>query len=284
MRKGLATTQSDLFAAGVMLYKAITGELPFGVNAISGIIPFELYDKDIIDHPLELVIRRLLSENPADRYQSARDVIEALCYAAEISPPDEDPRIRESFLLTAPFVGRQTELSLLEEAFQHAGDGQGSIWLIGGESGVGKSRLMDEVRVRALIEGAIVVRGQAVEGGGLPYQLWREPIRRLILSIQVDDFAAGVLQEVIPDIATLLERDIKPVPQLDRTAQQQRLIATIVDVFKQQTQPVLLILEDLQWATEGLDLLKQISQGISQNSHCSLRVIIVMTSALTSRH
>jgi len=264
MRKGLATTQSDLFAAGVMLYKAITGDLPFGVHAIMGAIPLVLDDGRITDHPLELVIQRLLSEQPSDRYPSARDVIEALCDAAEIDPPEEDPRIRESFLLTAPFVGRETELTQLENAFQAANAGQGSIWLIGGESGVGKSRLMDEIRVRALIDGAIVVRGQAVEGG-LPYQMLRDPLRRLILSIELDDLSAGVLQEIVPDISDLLARDIQAAPQLDTTAQQQRLIATMIDVFKKQTQAVLLILEDLQWATESLDLLKHISQFINQH-------------------
>ena len=61
-------------------------------------------------------------------------------------------------------------------------DGKGSLWLIGGESGVGKSRLIEELRTRALIEGVLTLRGQTVSAGGLPYQLWRDPLRRLILS------------------------------------------------------------------------------------------------------
>jgi serine/threonine protein kinase len=62
MRRSRATKQSDLFAVGVMLYKAITGKLPFHPQAIMGYAPFVLSDEGISGHPLELVIRRLLSD------------------------------------------------------------------------------------------------------------------------------------------------------------------------------------------------------------------------------
>ncbi len=266
MRRARATTQSDLFAAGVMLYQAVSGELPYSVQALMGIDPFVPGNDGISGHPLEMVILRLIAENPEDRYPSAHAAIQALCHAAEIPPPAEDPRIRESFLITAPFVGREIELAHLEDAFQDASEGQGSIWLVGGESGVGKSRLMDEVRVRALIEGAIVVRGRGVEGGGLPYQLWREPLRRLVLSVELDDFTLSVLQEIVPDIASLSGRDVKPISPLRGIAHQQRLITAIVDVFKKQSQTVLLILEDLQWTGESLEPLKQLAQIIKDHS------------------
>src|SRR5690606_19532390 len=144
----------------------------------------------------------------------------------------ETAAIRESFLQSAQFVGRDAELKELTNALKEAIASRGSAWLIGGESGVGKSRLMDELRTRALVQGALVLRGQGVSGGGLPYQFWREPLRRLVLAMEIDELEAGILKDLIPDIEHLLERTIPdPIP-LDGSAYQQRLFATIVSIFR----------------------------------------------------
>src|SRR6185295_15888243 len=108
------------------------------------------------------------------------------------------------FLQAAPLIGRQGELERLSQALDVAQDKKGSTWLIAGESGVGKSRLLEEVRILGLVKGAIVMRGQAIREGGSPYHIWRDPIRRLIISSDLQSFEASVLKTVIPDIETLL--------------------------------------------------------------------------------
>src|SRR5205814_8214944 len=112
-------------------------------------------------------------------------------------------------------VGRDTELATLRDSLVQALDGKGSAWLIGGESGVGKSRLLSEMGTRALIQGALVLRGQAISEGSRSYHIWREPLRRLVLAPTLDDFEAGVLQELVSDIDVLLDREVAPVPELD---------------------------------------------------------------------
>ena len=52
----------------------------------------------------------------------------------------------------------------LQWALTQVKDGHGSAWLVSGESGVGKSRLLDELRIHALTEGFTVLRGQIAEG------------------------------------------------------------------------------------------------------------------------
>lgn len=264
VRYARATKQSDLFSVGVMLYKLIVGELPYSMQAIMGMDPFVLEHNVISDHPLELVILRLIHENPSERYTSTREVIQALCQAVNIAAPIEAEHIRESFLQAASFIGREAEIKVLENALESSQSGQGSIWLIGGESGVGKSRLMEEIRIRALTDGAIVLRGRGVEGGGLPYQIWRNPLRRFILSTELDELSASILKEIIPDMDSLLGRGVKPAPQLDGKAHQQRLVTTIANVFKKQKQIIVLILEDLQWTHESLEPLKVLSQIVHE--------------------
>jgi predicted ATPase len=169
-------------------------------------------------------------------------------------------------LQAARFVGREEELGQLLGALVNAGkEGIGSTWLVAGESGVGKSRLMDEIRIRALVRGAAVLRGQAVSDGGSPYEVWRRGLRRLTLSTSLSDAQAGVLKPLINDIDRLMEKEIAEAPELDSQAAQQRLITTVGELVtqlaRQQQNPVVIMLEDLQWTGgESLDMLKALNQ------------------------
>jgi len=271
---------SDLFALGVMLYEIISGKHPFVKDNITETITAILSQDplwDALDVSLDLVmvIQRLLEKSPADRYQTATEVIQALSEALEIPLSAETSDIRESFIQAARFVGRETELAQLRMSvdkiveaskFPLRGDTDqavGARWLIGGESGVGKSRLVEEVRIRALVHGVMVVRGQAITEGGLPYHLWRELLKRMVLMVDIDDQDLSVLKEIVPDLPTLLERDIADYPNADdRITFQKRLFSAVEEVFRKtlSVMPVLLIAEDLQWASESLTLLKEVSQ------------------------
>lgn len=213
---------------------------------------------------LPLLVARLLEKKPTQRYHSADEVIAALSKAVGRPLPKESVAIRESFLQAAKFVGRQHELTQLKEALAQAQTGVGSAWLIGGESGVGKSRLLSEMRTQAMVRGFLVLHGQAIMEGGLSYQIWREPLRRLVLSVGLDDEELGVFKDIIHDIGELLEREVDDAPPLDGQAGQQRLFETIGRVFERYDRPIMLVLEDLQWTVESRDVLKHLLQSVGQ--------------------
>ena len=166
--------------------------------------------------------------------------------------------IRESFLQAAHFVGREGELNRLKQGLAAAENGNAAVWLIGGESGVGKSRLVDELRTHALVSGWQVFTGQATAESGLPHQIWHDIILRLSLMADLSDLEAGILSEIAPSLTHLLERPIPTVPELAGTANEQRLALTLTSILKRQPQPILLILEDIHWAQKSLTPLKQI--------------------------
>lgn len=260
-----ASCASDLFAVGIIAYQMLTGRYPFASTYLPQTID-DLLQKPIdIEQLLEMsnaavvaVVEGLVAKDPTERYQQASAVIYDLCRALQQPLPTEAPAIRESFLQAAKFVGRDHELQALIAALEAAHQGQGSVWLVGGESGVGKSRLVDELRIRALVKGAIVVQGQGNAQGGIPYQFWREPMRRLLFSSEVSDLEAGILKAIVPDIATVLGRQVPTPPPLESTEHQRRLAFTIVDLFRRQHQLVVVLLEDLQWAVESLEPLRQL--------------------------
>jgi eukaryotic-like serine/threonine-protein kinase len=269
VQQGMTSEQSDLYAIGVMAYELFADNVPFQPMDIMGIVS-QQPDMGRVDasEPIALVIERLLAKDAADRYPSAYATLLAFCKAIDIEPPAEDQTIRESYLQAATFIGREDELQRLIDGLNGAKIGRGSLWLVGGESGVGKSRLLDELRTQALLKGTRVVRGQAVQNSSLPFQLWRSPLRYMVLYTTLSDVEAGILREVIPDIDRLLQRDIPEIPRLDGEAHQQRLLMTMHKVLQRQESPILILLEDLQWASESILLLQKIQQQVGQLPIC----------------
>lgn len=229
---------------------------------------FEFVTEDRIDaNSLSDIIAHLLIKDPSQRYSDAYEVLHDLSAVLGKIFDQESRAVRESFLQAATFVGRKTELAKLCQALDAAADlenPQGSLWLVSGESGVGKTRLLDELKNYALVQGVMVMQGQAVEALSKPYQLWREPLRRLLLGSSITTLDASILQDIVPDIGQLLLQDVPPAPQIDEADYKQRLSGTIASMFQRQSRPMLLLLEDLQWSGRSLDVLKTLKDMVQR--------------------
>jgi tetratricopeptide (TPR) repeat protein len=260
------TEAADLYAVGVMAYEIFAGQHPF-----AGFVSDALYLSVLALDPdlgpvqarpaVKEVVRRLLSKDPGARYASADDTIDALLEAAALDGPRHTRATRESFLQAASFVDRVDQQRALSGAVARLMAGQGGVWMIEGESGIGKTRLLDEVRTLALVQGAKVVRGQAGSDARGAFDLWREPLRHLLLSTVIDDAEAGTLAALVPDVEVLIGRPVAQLPANPQTARVQ-MLGAIGAVFERQRAPVLLILEDLHWARESLDVLRELARQL----------------------
>ncbi len=261
-----ASVASDLYAVGIILYQLIAKKHPFDVDTTTSLVHDIVYTQPNIDTlgldpRLSLVLARLLSKQPENRYPDARTLMEALADASDQPIQYETASTRESFLQAAHFVGREAEMERLSGALKQAIEGESSIWLIGGESGVGKSRLIEELRTLALVQGVLAIRGGAVSYGSRPYQLWNDVLRRLVLEIDLEDAEASVLKTLVPDIETLIERTVPDAIELEPQAAQDRLVSTIEAMLRRQKQPLAIFLEDIQWAgSESILLLGRLSR------------------------
>lgn len=268
---------ADVFSVGVLAYELFVRKHPFDrgddCDLVAAILRSEPDWTPLREHPaLVALLRRLLAKSPADR-PSAEAALFALGAAAGLPVAPEAIALRESTLQAARFVGREAPLAALHTALNAARGGSGEVRLLAGESGVGKSRLLEELRAYALVQGVLCVRGQAVSEGGVAYGVWRDTLRTLCLGTELPELDASVLKSVLPDLEVLLERPIADAPALSPQAASLRLVHVIESLLLRQTEPLLLLLEDLHWAdAESLSLLRRLAPA------CRQRPILIVAS------
>ena len=208
-----ASVASDLYAVAMVAAEILLGVHPFGdkqrdedlLEKILNVSP----DLSGISSPkLAQVLARALDKAPAKRPADAETFMRELAEAAQVPLPPEPAAVRESYLVAAPFTGREVELGRLIGALNRARFGQGSGWLLLGESGVGKSRLIEELRSLALIAGVVVARGQAISEGATAYQIWQQVLQVLVLHTELSDQEAAVLGMIVPGLEVLLDRPV----------------------------------------------------------------------------
>lgn len=256
---------SDLYAVGLIAYEIFTGRYPFVPGNSHALIQQILHlDPDYQDLPpgIALFLKRLLAGEPARRFADAAEALLALEEASRQQVSGETRDTRESFLSAAQLVGRDRELDSLIDSLDASIEGSGSGILVAGESGVGKSRLMEELRTHALVAGAAVLRGQEVSSGAAPYDGWREVLRRLVLLTDLTDEETAVIRPLVPDIAALVGRDVADAVPLDPQAAHDRLVAAIEALLRRAPKSIVIILDDLQWArSESVALLARITRS-----------------------
>lgn len=263
---------SDLYAVGIITYEKFAQKHPFNktnvrmlINDILKAAPdLEPLNQVVLStssaRTISEIVKNLLEKYPTNRPQNAQQVIAALSEAAGTPPPEETLAIRNSFLEAANFIGREAEFKQLTHALQEMLQGKGSAWLVGGESGVGKTRLFQELRSVALVNTALVLRGQGSQPISSGYQAWRSIVRFLALLTGLSDEEASVLKDIVPDIAVLLEREIPDALRLDEAGTQLRLFNTLAAILTRIDDPLLVIIEDAQWlSSESVALLNHLS-------------------------
>ena len=167
------------------------------------------------------------------------------------------------------FVGRIEELELLEAARIRAADADPAVVLVGGEAGVGKTRLVAELAARCAAEGMRVQYGGCVPVGtdGLPYAPIVEGLRPL-----PDELGIETVRELAGpswrELARLLPSLGEPEAGLAGQAAQARLFELLLGLLSRLSRqtPITLVVEDLHWADQSTrDLLAFLVRNVRQD-------------------
>ncbi len=161
------------------------------------------------------------------------------------------------------FVGRTRELKELERLWDDALDGRRRLALLAGEPGVGKTRLAVQFARRVHAEGSTVLAGRCDEDMGVPYQPFVEALRHFVdhvsqrLLVTSLGRHASELVRIHPDLAVRLSGPLPSPLSSDPETERYRLFEAVTAWLAAASadDPVLLVLDDLQWATKPTLLL-----------------------------
>jgi DNA-binding CsgD family transcriptional regulator len=148
-----------------------------------------------------------------------------------------------------PLVGRVAELNSLSDALASARQGTASAVVVGGDAGVGKTRLLSELIVSASAEGVVCLVGHCVDLGDTPppYLPFTEAFTRL--SAERPDVAEPLFTKY-PALTRLLPERVVPAQgPVDRGELFDSVLAALADLASEQT--VALIVEDVHWADQA---------------------------------
>ncbi len=182
---------------------------------------------------------------------------------------------------TVGVIGRETELQLLAGANKRiAGDQVREVLLISGEAGVGKTALVAEAARAASGDGACVLFGHCEEDLATPYQLFAEALNHYVTHAAEDRLLA-LVEEQGADLVRLVPALSRRLPELpdskatDADTERFLLFAAVVRLLARasEDQPVVLVLEDLQWADRGSLLLLRHLIAAEQ----VIRVLVIAT-------
>lgn len=279
--------RSDLYSLGVVLYELATGRVPFLAED-----PVELAHCHIAHQPLpphevcpaiepvlSKIIVKLLQKDADDRYQSCDGLIADLAYCTDSLPtqgylPDfKLGRYDFAGRLQSPgkLFGRENEIRSLFQAYSRVSTGKKELVLIAGYSGIGKSRLAQEVKPTIVEAGGIYLSGKFDQyKRNIPYvtivQAIQEFVRRLLSMPEakmarwrtaIQDAVGNqgsLLIDLIPELSFILENQQPPIAALDPSGAENRLLAVFrkfIGVLASAEHPLVILLDDLQWIDAG---------------------------------
>ena len=275
--------RADFYALGVTLYQLLCGELPFVAED-----PLELVYCHIAKIPAPInqvnsavpemvaaIVTKLMAKNAEDRYQSAiglkQDLQQCLTQwqetgnipAFELGQRD----LSDRFLIPEKLYGREAEVQALLDAFDRVAMGSSELILVAGFSGIGKTAIVNEVHRPITRQNGYLIKGKFDQfNRNIPFSAFVQAFRDLMAQLLSESDAhlqfwksqilaavgdsGQVIIEVIPELERVIGRR-PPATELSGTAAQNRfnlLFQKFIQVFTTPAHPLVMFLDDLQWA------------------------------------
>lgn len=280
--EALVDHRSDLYSLGIMAYQLFCRQLPFRSRSISDLFRMHRFQKLGFDEPewkeipswIQSVIERLCAKHPADRYPTANAVIENINRLGGLSYEVETSETKESYVFSSRFVGRKSEHDRICDFITRRTRGSPGfppVLMVRGESGTGKSRLMQEVRHYAQLSQILFCPGRCFEGSFSEFQPL-VPMLELLTRRAEKLGGMELVREHGPELVKIcpslgkfygIEPSL-PLEQINR--ERVRLQETVTDFLMRVADlvPFVLFVDDLQWALSGLtELLAELIRRIA---------------------
>jgi Nif-specific regulatory protein len=287
LRQDQIDVRADLYGLGMTLYETVTGALPtFGMPPIE-VIRFHLNEElrrpsainPQVPDRLEKIMIRLLEKDPRHRYPSAAALLHDVAEAAGLSEPSSGLLVGRGETLVAPLIGRERELEALNAAIDGARGQRGGGLVVSGPEGIGKSRMVREVTLRAQLEGARVFWGRCPVNRKSIYAPFYEIFQQLVAAVNPEADPIEEIRRILKPIAPGAQngRDARgnKFRLFNRVAQSIQDFYGFLNVIGNSGSPLIMVIEDLQWAdTSTVELLSFL---VGEARHSNLLIIGLLT-------
>lgn len=269
LRNDQIDPRSDLYSFGIILYELLTGTVPFQSDSMIHIVMLHLsatppfLSSRIVDCPPELdtLVSALLSKDPWNRPATAELVAESLNRIADdlerSTSPDPTPALVQGPPLVARFIGRESAVTALLSSIPDDGVLPFSIRLVRSNSGLGKTRLIQEALMRIPRRDVRIIRLPSVPIGALPFEAIEDLFAVMVDAIKKSSELHESLQDLLPDLSLISPHFARISPEsciaIDPSDTQTRInldqkyrrLARIFSILTQKTLWVIVI-EDIQ--------------------------------------
>lgn len=264
------TAATDLYALGAMLYEMTCGTPPGegrsrarSLQQLHQPPPDPRIANPALPGPVADLTVQLLARHPEDRPASAaavRRTLERLLADLPATPGPEHapPPMPEPLDVDRPFVGRRGQLTALETAWQRAREGETRLVVVAGEAGIGKTHLAAAFAQRIHAEQAVVLYGRCDEDALVHYQPFVEALRYAVDHSpgrwhELDPTYArefAVISQLVPRLRGRLPEPGPETPVYPKEVARFRLFTAAVMLLDavMAARPMLLVIDDLQWA------------------------------------
>jgi|WetSurMetagenome_2_1015567.scaffolds.fasta_scaffold00027_10 serine/threonine protein kinase/signal transduction histidine kinase/tetratricopeptide (TPR) repeat protein len=270
-------TRSDLFCVGIMLYRMISGNLPFpdhkgSIEELSKFtLKTEVEPVKNIPAYLNTILLKSLRPTPDDRYQTASgfkyDVEHAiLCVREEgksFVPGERDAVLAVS--RSKAFVGRDLEIDALVRGLERLAQGNGSSYLIFGKSGLGKTEIVNRFKMNVNEDATFFLSAKCNRfTSSQPYSIVRHIVLQLlsditeegsgekerfrkILQENLADYS-GIICSIMPELCLHFE-EVGEIDKVEREKEPERITHVLSQLFVTLTlfKPSVIFVDDFQW-------------------------------------
>ncbi|MGD1850164.1 MAG: AAA family ATPase, partial [Cyanophyceae cyanobacterium] len=284
--------RTDFYGLGVTLYQLLTGQLPF-----PGGDPLELIHCHMAKQPADItqvnpsvpkvvatIAQKLMAKNAEDRYQSAlglkHDLEQCLEQWEDLGSIGDfelgQQDLSDRFLIPDKLYGREAEVQALLHVFEAVSQGETAMMLVAGFSGIGKTAVINEVHKPITRQNGYFIQGKFDQfNRSTPFSAFVKAFRSLVEQLLSESDAdlerwrhkilqavgqeGQVIIDVIPELTQIIGKHT-PLVELSGAAAQNRfnrLLNQFVRIFTTEEHPLVIFLDDLQWAdSASLGLLK----------------------------